>query len=142
MKTSTYLRLLFLSSLCFLLISSSESKSKKQSGRDAEIAAVKSSIHATIGWAKNKDFKLLYNIIANDTDYLEVDPGNRLISDLTINLSEKGDVAWFNCIPDDINEWKGLPVCWMNTGRTVILKREKVNGLWFRCIFLLGKINI
>jgi ketosteroid isomerase-like protein len=110
-------------------------------------------INSSIGWAKNKDFTLLYSIIANDSDYLEVDPGSGLtkgfkefkknesfwgspdfkairydIRDLTINISEKGDAAWFYGILDDVNEWKGKPACWMNTRWTGVL--EKRNDKW------------
>ncbi|MCJ7488026.1 MAG: hypothetical protein MUQ25_17925 [Candidatus Aminicenantes bacterium] len=32
-----------------------------------------------IGWAKTKDFRLLYSIIANDQDFLEVLPDGALV---------------------------------------------------------------
>ncbi len=121
--------------------------------RDSEAEVVKSVIHKSIGWAGDKDFKLLYSIIANDSDYLEVDPDSRVIRgfsefkkneifwaspdfkavsydirDLKIKLSETGDVAWFYCTLDDINEWKGKPACWMNTRWTGVL--EKRNSKW------------
>ncbi len=35
-------------------------------------------IKNTIAWAKNKDTTLLYNIIANDENYIEVHPGNTM----------------------------------------------------------------
>jgi len=105
--------------------------------RAVEIASVDQAIRGSIGWAKNKDFDLLYSIIANDSDYLEVDPENRVVRgfdefkkseqfwgspnfkairyelrDLQIHLSRSGDVAWFYCLLDDINEWKGQPANW------------------------------
>jgi len=114
---------------------------------------VKSVIHNSIGWAGDKDFNLLYSVISNDSDYLEVDPEGRVvrgfsefkknevfwanpdfkavgyeIRDLNIQLSEAGDVAWFYCVLDDINEWKGKPACWMNTRWTGVLERR--NGKW------------
>ena len=61
------------------MISCSGSNSVKKTDKDAEIAAIKASIHGTIGWAKNKDFKLLYGKIANDSNYLEVDPGEEVV---------------------------------------------------------------
>jgi ketosteroid isomerase-like protein len=110
-------------------------------------------IHASIGWAKNKDFKLLYSVIANDSAYLEVSPGKRItrgfaefkkgekfwgspdfkavrydIRDLQISVSRSGDVAWFYCVLDDVNEWKGQPANWMNTRWTGVL--EKREGRW------------
>lgn len=110
-------------------------------------------IHGSIGWAKNKDINLLYSIIANDTSFLEVHPDEKVvrgieefkkaekfwmspefkavryeIKDLTINFSKSGDVAWFFCMLDDINEWKGQPANWENTRWTGVL--EKRNGKW------------
>ena len=121
--------------------------------RNSETDRIISAIHNSIGWAKNKDFELLYSTIANDSNYLEVDPGPGVIRgfsrfkenesfwgspdfkavsydirDLTINISEKGDVAWYYCILDDVNEWKGKPACWMNTRWTGVL--EKREGRW------------
>jgi ketosteroid isomerase-like protein len=118
-----------------------------------EEVAIEKAIHASIGWAKNKDFRLLYSVIANDSDYVEVDPGNRVVKgieqfkkaekfwgspdfkavrydirDLKISLSQKGDVAWFYCVLDDVNEWKGQPASWMNTRWTGVL--EKRDGKW------------
>jgi len=37
-------------------------------------------------------------------------------------------VAWFFCILDDINEWKGQPATWENTRWTGVL--EKRDGRW------------
>ena len=118
-----------------------------------EKAAIEKAIHASIGWAKNKEFKLLYSVIANDSSYLEVDPDSGLvrgfdqfrnneafwaspnfkairyeIKDLTIRISQSGEVAWFYCMLDDINEWKGKPASWTNTRWTGVL--EKRNGKW------------
>jgi ketosteroid isomerase-like protein len=118
-----------------------------------EYEAVKNTIANSIGWAKNKDFKLLYSIIVNDEEYLEVSPNNRIVKgfsdfkkaekfwgspdfkairyeirDLKINFSNSGDVAWYYCILDDINEWKGKPANWENTRWTGVL--EKRDGDW------------
>lgn len=119
----------------------------------SEKANIEKAIHASIGWAKDKDFKLLYSVIANDSNYIEVDPGNRIVKgieqfkkaekfwgspdfkavrydirDLKISLSQKGDIAWFYCVLDDVNEWKGQPASWMNTRWTGVL--EKRDGKW------------
>jgi hypothetical protein len=118
-----------------------------------EMDHIRLAINNSIGWAKNKDFSVLYNTIANDSNYLEVDPNPGIIKgfaqftkneafwknpdfkavsydirDLIINLSQKGDVAWFYCVLDDINEWSGKPASWMNTRWTGVL--EKRNGNW------------
>ncbi len=120
---------------------------------ERETKAVEQAIRSCIGWAQTKDFPLLNRTIANDPDYLEVDPTpgiirgfaefkkNELIwgkpefkairyeiRDLKINLSKSGDVAWFYCVLDDVNEWKGRPASWLNTRWTGVL--EKRNGAW------------
>jgi len=114
---------------------------------------VEKAIRSSIGWAKNKDIDLLYSVICNDSMYLEVDPGARVVKgfkefkqaeafwmdssfkavrygirDLQIRFSASGDVAWFYCILDDINEWKGEPANWENTRWTGVL--EKRNDSW------------
>jgi ketosteroid isomerase-like protein len=114
---------------------------------------IEQAIHASIGWAKNKDFNLLFSVIANDSNYVEVDPGSRVvrgfdqfrkaekfwgspdfkavryeIRDLKIDMSRSGDVAWYYCVLDDVNEWKGKPANWMNTRWTGVL--EKREGKW------------
>jgi len=38
------------------------------------LPVIEKTIKDVIGWAKNKDFELLNSIIANDSNYLEVDP--------------------------------------------------------------------
>lgn len=114
---------------------------------------VEQAIHGSIGWAKNKDIGLLYEIIANDSNYVEVHPDGRIVKgfdefrkaedfwmnddfkavrygirDLKITFSQSGDAAWFVCLLDDINEWKGRPANWENTRWTGVL--EKRNGNW------------
>ncbi|NIN11723.1 MAG: hypothetical protein GTO61_10050 [Gemmatimonadales bacterium] len=121
--------------------------------RDAELAAVERAIDGTIGWAKTKDFDLLYSIIANDSAYLEVHPEDVVVKgftefkrmeefwaspdfravryeirDLQVTLSRAGNVAWFFCVLDDINEWQGQPASWINTRWTGVL--EKRDGRW------------
>ena len=121
--------------------------------RAVEITAIEKSIHAAIGWAKNKDFNLLYSVIADDSSYLEVDPDKGIIfgidqfkkneafwgspnfkairyeiRDLKINVSRSGDVSWFYCVLDDVNEWKGRSASWMNTRWTGVL--EKRDNRW------------
>lgn len=118
-----------------------------------ELSVITQVIHTSIGWAKNKDLKLLYSVIANDSNYLEVDPDIRIVNgfedfkkseafwmssdfkairyeikDLKINISKSGDIAWWFCILNDINEWKGQPANWENTRWTGVL--EKRNNTW------------
>lgn len=114
---------------------------------------IEKSIHGSIGWAKNKDIQLLYSIMANDSNFMEIQPVDRVvrgfkefkrnepiwmspdfkairyeIKDLTINISQLGNVAWFYCKLDDINEWKGEPSSWENIRWTGVL--EKREGNW------------
>ena len=123
------------------------------SEQKSEMAIISNTIHSAISWAKNKDFSVSNRIIANDSNYLEVDPDNRIvrgfkefkkneeffadtnfkairyeIRDMKISISQSGTVAWYYCVLDDINEWKGKPACWVNTRWTGVL--EKRDGKW------------
>lgn len=151
MKTSCFMPL----GVCIsvLLILSSCDKADKAVDLTAERILVEKAIHSCIGWAKTKDINLLYSVIANDSNYLEVDPGNKVvkgfedfrqsetfwmnpdfkavryeISDLKVQFSKSSDVAWFFCMLDDMNEWKGQPANWENTRWTGVL--EKRDNKW------------
>lgn len=118
-----------------------------------EKIAIEKIIKNSIEWAQRKDIALLYSIIANDSDFIEVDPENRVVRgikdfrkaekfwldprfkavsceiwDLKISLSGNGTVAWYYCMLNDINEWDGQPASWMNTRWTGVL--EKREGKW------------
>jgi len=120
---------------------------------EKEKVIIEKTIHSSIGWAGKKDIKLLYSIIADDSSFLEVNPNKRVvkgisefrkaekswmspdfqavryeISDLHINISKSGDVAWWFCMLDDINTWKGEPASWLNTRWTGVM--EKRRGNW------------
>ena len=117
-----------------------------------EKGLVEKAIHSSIGWAKSKDINLLYSVIANDTNYIEVDPNDKVvkgfqdfkksevfwmnpdfkairyeIKNLAINFAKSGDVAWFFCMLDDINEWKGQPANWENVRWTGVLEKRENN---------------
>jgi ketosteroid isomerase-like protein len=121
--------------------------------KEAEIKNIAKTISSCIGWFKDKDFDLLFSVIVHDSSYISVHPTDKVIKgfdefkkssevfknpdfkyvrhelkDLTINLSQSGDVAWFYCVLDDINEWKGQPANWENARWTGIL--EKKDGKW------------
>jgi hypothetical protein len=133
-----------------VLISCQDKETGNKAYTKSELPVIEKVIRNAIGWAKNKDFSLLYSVIANDSNYLEVDPNPRIIRgfeefkknevfwgnpdfkaigyeirDLKISVSQSGTVAWFYCILDDINEWKGQPACWMNTRWTGVLEKRK-----------------
>jgi hypothetical protein len=133
-----------------VLISCQDTEKGNRAYIKAELPVIEKTIENSIGWAKKKDFGLLYSVIANDSNYLEVDPAPQIIRgfeefkknevfwgdanfkairyeirDLRISVSQSGTVAWFYCILDDINEWKGQPACWMNTRWTGVLEKRK-----------------
>jgi len=125
----------------------------KSYNTETERKLITEAINNSIGWVKDKNINLLYNVIVNDSSFLEVHPGPKIIkgfaefrkaekfwmdpdfravrytiSDLTINISQSGSVAWWYCMLDDINEWKGEPANWENTRWTGVL--EKRDGKW------------
>jgi hypothetical protein len=118
-----------------------------------ELSTVENTINNVFGWAVEKDFDLFFRSIANDSDFISVTPYARVkfgfddvikdtafwaspdfkairheIRDLKINFSQSGKVAWFYCVLDDINEWKGQPANWENVRWTGVL--EKRQGTW------------
>jgi hypothetical protein len=46
---------------------------------ETELDRIEQAIRASIGWARNKDLKLLYSTIANDPDFLEVHPEGDIV---------------------------------------------------------------
>ena len=152
MKKST-ITLALMMSILFLIMMACNKKEKISININEEKPLIEAAINSSIGWAKNKDINLLYSIIANDSNYLEVDPENKVvfgfdefkqaekfwmnpdfkaigydIKDLKINISKSGDVAWWYCMLNDMNEWKGKPACWENTRWTGVL--EKRDNKW------------
>lgn len=116
---------------------------------DAELAIIEETISSCIGWFETKDFDLLFGLVLHDSTYLSVHPNNTVVKgfrdfeeraegfrdpeftyvrhemrDLTINLSDSGDVAWFYCILDDMNLWHGEPANWENTRWTGVLEKK------------------
>ena len=136
--------------MLFLISCSNIEKTAIIPDKDSIIKDIEKTIKNSIGWAGDKDTALLYNTIANDPKYLEVHPGGGIIKgieefkgmeefwlspdfkavgydieDLNINLSENGTVAWFYCVLDDLNEWKGQPANWENTRWTGVLEKRE-----------------
>jgi len=141
----TIIFLLFLNNSC--------TKIFENSSKETDIEDITETINSCIGWFETKDFELLFSTVACDSIFLSVHPTNKTIrgfeqfkknsevfkqpefkyvrhevKDLTVNFSMSGDVAWFYCILDDINEWKGQPANWENTRWTGVL--EKREGRW------------
>lgn len=145
--------LLIIWGLLVLNIACDNSGNKQIIDNDKEMLTVRSTITNVMAWAIEKDFRLFYSTIANDSNFISVTPYNRVkfgfnevrkdsafwgsphfkairheLRDLHINLSNSGDVAWFFCYLDDINEWKGQPANWENARWTGVL--EKREGHW------------
>jgi len=138
--------------LAFMIVSCNNNHDNRAVLKNEKWKIIKA-INSVIGWAANKDTSLLYSVIAKDSNFLEVQPKNRIVKginqfresepfflspdfkairydirDLKISISQSGTVAWFYCILDDINEWKGRPANWENTRWTGVL--EKRDGTW------------
>lgn len=150
-QSARFTRCLILSLLVFFSIASCNDKEKgNKVYLKTEMPRIEKTIHDAIGWARNKNYELLYSIIAEDSNYLEVDPGSQIIRgidqfrenepfwndpgfkairyeirDLKISFSQSGTVAWFYCMLDDINEYKGKEASWINTRWTGVLEKRK-----------------
>lgn len=121
--------------------------------RVKESEQIITALNNVFSWAVEKDFKLFFNTISDDSNFISVTPYKRVkfgiedvkkdtsfwasphfkairheLRDLKIRISNSGEVAWFFCYLDDINEWKGLPANWENVRWTGVL--EKHNGKW------------
>ena len=68
-----------LCTVAFFLLSCDNQGNKATVSNASETDSIKDAIHSSISWAKNKNFSLLYNVIAKDSNYLEVDPGTKII---------------------------------------------------------------
>jgi len=132
---------------------SSASASNPAKDQEAEKKIIAEVISSVIGWAKDKNLDLFFGSIAHDEDYISVTPGNRVIKrfedvkqnvpfwmspdfkyvrhelkDLEIKFARCGEVAWFYCVLDDINTYKGEPASWENARWTGVV--EKRAGKW------------
>lgn len=120
---------------------------------NSELPLVEEAINNVFGWAVNKDFDLFFNTISDDSNFISVTPYKRVkfgaqavkndtgfwaspnfkairhdLYDLKINFSSGGDVAWFYCVLDDINTWKGESANWEKVRWTGVLEKRK--GKW------------
>ena len=136
----------------FILFSSCTQMTLEEK-RTAEIEHISRTIDSSIGWFENKDFDLLFSVVTHDSDYVSVHPTDNVVrgfeqfeknseifrnpdflyqrhelKDLTVRISQSGDVAWFYCVLDDMNMWKGQPANWENARWTGVLEKRK--GRW------------
>jgi ketosteroid isomerase-like protein len=120
-----------------------------------EKKAIEQTIHASIGWALNKDKKLLFDSVVQDSTFFIFHPDSHstivgfepfrnmvekvfmnekfratdyAIKQLRMTLSASGEVAWFSCLLDDHGEWDGQKSGWDNVRWTGVL--EKRAGKW------------
>ena len=137
-----------------------------QINREIEKKEIAKTISSCIGWFKDKDFDLLFSIVAHDSNYISVHPTNNVIKgfdhfkknseifknpdfkyvrhelkDLIITLSQSGDVAWYYCILNDINTWKGQPASWENVRWTGVLEKRHDNWVIVQQHFSYHKEN-
>ncbi len=128
-------------------------KGENQFSKNPEFLAVETAINNVFGWAVKKDSDLFFQTIADDSNFISVTPYNRVkfgfnavrkdsafwgsphfkalrheVHDLKIRFSNSGNVAWFYCVVNDFNEWKGEPANWENVRWTGILEERK--GKW------------
>ncbi|MCI0496578.1 nuclear transport factor 2 family protein [candidate division KSB1 bacterium] len=126
---------------------------QQDKNQETEKDTIAQVISSCIGWAKDKNLELLFSVIANDTNYVSVSPGKRVVKkfedvkksvpfwmspdfkyvrhelkELEITIARCGEVAWFYCILDDINTYKGEPASWENARWTGVV--EKREGKW------------
>lgn len=122
---------------------------------EQERAEITKVIHASIGWAANKDTTLLFNAMAHDDELFWFSPrddgtmhGYKAfvemtesvfmqdefkairyeVKDLYVGISPLGDAAWWHARLDDFNEWAGQPANWVDVRWTgVLVKRD---GRW------------
>ena len=64
---STIEKVLFTIFIFIAFLSCNYEGDEKKVDKETDVESISTAIHNCIGWAKEKDFKLLYRIIANDS---------------------------------------------------------------------------
>ncbi|MBP7866622.1 MAG: nuclear transport factor 2 family protein [Acidobacteria bacterium] len=124
------------------------------SAADADEVAIAAAVDDTIGWFETKDFKRLYDALADDPAFFIFHPDSastvrgieafrayakifddpeftyagHTIRDLRIRRSRAGDTAWFSALLDDCATYHGKKGCWKDCRWTGVL--EKRGGRW------------
>lgn len=141
--------------ICMVLMSFGGNAMASDGEFTGEKAIIKSVIEASIGWALNKDFALLYNSVAQDSSLFIYHPDSAStivgfeafkrhvetlfkgeqfkavrfeVKDLRLGMTRSGEAAWFSCLLDDFGEWNGQLMGWENCRWTGTL--EKRDGKW------------
>jgi ketosteroid isomerase-like protein len=117
--------------------------------------SIAETISASIAWALKKDTNRLYGSMVQDGRLFIFHPDSQStirgiqafkthvervflddafratgfeIKELSIQLADSGNMAWFSCFLDDHYEWDGQPGSWIDVRWTGIL--EKQRGQW------------
>ncbi len=121
-----------------------------------EIAEIERTIQRHIGWAiDNKNKKSLFETVVNNDELFFFSPDSKGtikgfdglvnltdnffmrddfkaiktgVKDVRIHISPSLRTAWYSCILNDYNEFKGKPANWENVRWTGVL--EKIDGNW------------
>jgi hypothetical protein len=155
MKIILPIIVLILFLFCLLAAAGRDRSLPADAPKDADRAAVERTVRASIGWALNKDFNLLFESMAQDPDFFIFHPDTEStivgfeafkklagstwkndkfkaldfeVKDLRIRFGPAGDVAWYSALLDDHGEWEGRPTGWDNARWTGVL--EKRGGRW------------
>ena len=147
-RRSSILSFVILLSILFFSPSHAEKK------RHPDYNIVRKTIEGIIGWAVEKDFQYLFNIIANDENFFQLwmTSDSKVVGkkafkkfseqwktpdfkgthfkfrELRIHFSRSGDVAWYSTYLDDCGEFKGKEYCLKDVFQTGVL--EKRDGKW------------
>jgi ketosteroid isomerase-like protein len=153
-RSNLYIVIVFVLLIFGIFMNSPEAQNENSTTHiKDELKAIEQVIHNVFGWAVNKDFKLFFSSISDDSNFISVTPYKRVkfgvedvkkdtsfwaspdfkairheIRDLKIHFSSSSDVAWFYCMLDDINTWKEEPASWENVRWTGVLEKRK--GVW------------
>jgi len=125
----------------------------KAAALEVERGRIEQVVRTSIGWALTKDRPLLESVMAKDDRLFIVNPDGESITgwgqfeknfdfwmdprfratkldirDLRIDLSGSGVTAWWSCVLDDLGEWDGKPIGWVDTRWTGVM--EKRAGRW------------
>ena len=121
---------------------------------DMEKVQIAKVIDDSIGWFKNKDFELLFQIFADSPDLLLYQPTSEAtikgieafrnysirwknpevvydrheVRELRIDLAKHKDVAWFSALLDDCGKTGNRSFCWKDTRWTGVLQKHQ--GKW------------
>ncbi len=152
MKTNYKIIIPFTSFIFIVMMYSCMQQNNKKVNTESE-KKITQTLNNTFGWAIEKDFDLFYSCIVNDSSFRSITPYNMVkfgidevkesskiwadprfkaigheIKKLRINISNTGNTAWFFCYIDDIGEWDGNRISWINSRWTGVL--IKTNNEW------------